>query len=219
MSPVHASRSAVPEELTRSASDFQGKLSFNRLLYTRREAEAAIAGLPRQEVFEALDFEASRVTAVSGKLTRYRTVHFATHGLVNNEHPDLSGLVLSLVDRHGEAQNGFLQLRDIYNLDLPVDTVVLSACNTALGKETDGEGVIGITRGFMYAGASRVVSTLWSVSDSATADLMRFFYSAMHQQGLGPPAALRFAQIQMSKSGTWHSPRYWAGFEIQGDWQ
>ena len=125
----------------------------------------------------ALDFRASRATAMNPDLSHYRIIHFATHGLVNSEHPELSGLVLSLVDKDGKPQNGFLQLQDIYNLNLPADLVVLSACETALGKEISGEGLIGLTRGFMYAGASRVVASLWKVSDVATAKLMAEFLS------------------------------------------
>jgi CHAT domain-containing protein len=156
---------------------------------------------------------------MSPELSQYRIVHFATHGLLNSEHPELSGLVFSLVDKNGKPQDGFLQLQDIYNLNLPADLVVLSACETALGKEINGEGLIGLTRGFMYAGASRVVASLWKVSDVATARLMAYFYSAMEKDGLPPAAALRAAQIQMWKQKRWSAPYYWAGFQIQGEWK
>src|SRR5207249_9688356 len=104
----------------------------------------------------ARDFEASRATAMSPELAQYRIIHFATHGLLNSEHPALSGLVLSLVDTNGMPQDGFLRLQDIYNLNLPADLVVLSACKTGLGKDIKGEGLVGLTRGFMYAGAASV---------------------------------------------------------------
>jgi CHAT domain-containing protein len=146
-------------------------------------------------------------------------VHFATHGILNNKHPELSGLILSLVNKHGGAQDGFLKLQDIYNLKLPVELVVLSGCETGLGEEIRGEGLIGLTRGFMYAGASRVVASLWSVSDIATAHLMADFYKAMERDRMTPAAALRAAQIRMWRQKQWSSPYYWAAFQIQGEWQ
>src|SRR5262249_23200712 len=130
-----------------------------------------------------------------------------------------SGLVFSLVDRRGHPQNGFLSLEDIYSLDLPVDMVVLSACDTALGKEISGEGLIGLTRGFLYAGAGRVLASLWSVDDEVTAELMTGLYKAMEQDKLTPSGALRSAQTQIRKDDRWRSPYYWAGFQIQGEWQ
>jgi CHAT domain-containing protein len=171
------------------------------------------------EAIEALDFEASRETALSHKLGQYRIVHFATHGLLDNEHPELSGLVLSLVGPNGKPQDGFLDLEDVYNLTLPSDLVVLSACETGLGKELNGEGLIGLTRGFMYAGASRVVASLWQVDDAATAELMGAFYKAMLKDHLRPAAALRQAQIQLMKQKRWRDPYYWAAFTLQGEWR
>jgi CHAT domain-containing protein len=146
-------------------------------------------------------------------------VHFATHGLLNNEHPELSGVVLSLFDREGRPQDGFLRLHDIYNLNLPVDLVVLSACNTGLGRDVRGEGLVGLTRGFMYAGAAGVVASLWKVDDEATAELMRHFYEALFERGLSPSAALRDAQVAMWRQKRWHAPYYWAAFTIQGQYR
>jgi CHAT domain-containing protein len=157
--------------------------------------------------------------ATSGALARYRIVHFATHGLLNSEHPELSGLVLSLIDDNGKIRDGFLRMHEIYNLRLPADVVVLSACQTALGKEVKGEGLVGLTRGFMYAGAQRVVASLWQVDDLATAELMKHFYRGMLQENMRPAEALRAAQIEMSKHGRWSAPYYWAGFVIQGEWR
>ena len=167
----------------------------------------------------ALDFAANRETAISGQLAQYRIVHFATHGLLNNVHPELSGIVLSLVDEAGRPQNGFVRLHEVYNLKLPAELVVLSGCRTALGKEVKGEGLIGLTRGFMYAGAPRVVVSLWPVSDKGTAELMKRFYQGMLGKGLRPAAALRAAQIAMWKSKWWDAPYYWAGFVLQGEWR
>jgi CHAT domain-containing protein len=189
-----------------------------RLQASREEADAIMSVTPWRSGFQAMGFEASRATVMKADLGNYRIVHFATHGLLNNEHPELSGIVLSLFDRTGQSQDGFLRLHDIYNLKLPVDLVVLSACNTGLGKDVKGEGLIGLTRGFMYAGASSVVASLWKVDDEATAELMRLFYGYMLRDGLSPAAALRKAQVTMSQQKRWQSPYYWAGFVIQGQY-
>jgi CHAT domain-containing protein/tetratricopeptide (TPR) repeat protein len=190
-----------------------------RLRFSRQEADeiARLAGDKRN--LKALDFSANRAVATDARLSDYRIVHFATHGLINNQHPDLSGIVLSLVDEQGRPQNGFLRLYDIYNLKLNADLVVLSACQTALGKEIKGEGLVGLTRGFMYAGAPRVVASFWRIDDRATADIMRRFYEAMLKDGLPPAAALRAAQVSMLNDKRWQSPHFWAAFTLQGEWQ
>jgi len=166
----------------------------------------------------ALDFNASRELAMAKDLSNYRYIHFATHGLLNGEHPELSGILLSMVDEHGRPQNGFLKLTEIYSLNLNADLVVLSACQTALGKNIKGEGLVGLTRGFMYAGAARVIASLWKVDDAATAALMGELYKEMFTNGKRPVAALRDAQITISRKKRWQSPYYWAGFVLQGEW-
>jgi CHAT domain-containing protein len=193
--------------------------TIQRLPSTRREAMAIAALVPARQRKTSLDFEANRTTALSGALSEYRIIHFATHGLLDSQRPELSGLVLSLVDRNGRPQDGFLQVHEIYNLKLPADLVVLSACQTALGKDVKGEGLVGVTRGFMYAGAARVVSSLWEVDSRATAELMHRFYREMLRNKLPPAAALRAAQLSMSRDLHWHSPYYWAGFIIQGEYR
>jgi len=193
---------------------------FGRLLNTRREAAAISALVPEQERMQALDFKASRTTALRPELGEYRIVHIATHGMLNNIHPELSGLVLSLVDPAGQQQDGFLRLQDIYNLKLSADLVVLSACQTGLGKEIKGEGLIGLTRGFMYAGAPRIVASLWKVDDRATSELMKRFYQGMLGPGrLRPAGALRQAQLSIWKEKQWREPYYWAAFVLQGEWK
>ena len=127
----------------------------------------------------ALDFNASREMAMSNAPRDYRVVHFASHAIINEVHPELSGLVLSMVDKRGKARDGYLRVEDIYNMKLSADLVVLSASRTGLGKDVRGEGLVGLTRGFMYAGAPRVVMSLWKVNDQATADLMSKFYRHM----------------------------------------
>jgi len=217
---------SLPEserQLTRSLAELDlsrdGKLGLPRLLFSRREAAAILAFTPKGQGTEALDFAANRRLAMSGNLTQYRIVHFATHALVDNDHPELSGLVLSLVDEHGNPQQGFLDLQDIYNLDLGADLVVLSACETALGKQIDGEGMMGLTRGFMYAGAPRVVGTLWQVQDFATAKFMTIFYEAMQRKQLSPAQALREAQLALWRDKQSSAPYYWAAFTLQGEWK
>ena len=124
-----------------------------------------------------------------------------------------------MVDRQGQPQDGFMQAQDVYNLKLNADLVVLSACQTALGKEVEGEGLIGLTRGFMYAGAPRVLASLWRVSDLATMDLMRRFYGAILTKGLPAAAALRDAQAAVRAEKQRAAPYYWAGFTLQGEWK
>jgi CHAT domain-containing protein len=117
------------------------------------------------------------------------------------------------------AKEGFLRLDDIYNLNLTADMVVLSACNTALGKDVRGEGIVGLVHGFMYAGTSRVVASLWKVDDDATAELMVRFYQEIFHTQQSPAAALRTAQLVMWQQRRWHAPYYWAAFVLQGDYE
>jgi CHAT domain-containing protein/tetratricopeptide (TPR) repeat protein len=219
-----APRGPQEEEATvRSAiRDFvgiAGAAGITRLRHTSDEAEAIISLAPSGQGLMATGFEASRETAMSPQLKQYQIVHFATHGLVNSEHPELSGVILSLVNKQGGQADGFLQLHDIYNLDLPAELVVLSACDTGLGEDIKGEGLVGLTRAFLYAGSMSVVASLWKVDDTATAELMRHFYEAMLKDGLPPAAALRFAKEAMRRQKRWRAPYYWAGFIIQGEYR
>lgn len=194
-------------------------LRIPRLPGTRDEAKQILALVPVAQARQALDFAASRPTATSGDLSQYRYVHFATHGLLDSAHPELSGIVLSMIDEQGNPQDGFLRAHEIFNLKLPAELIVLSACETGLGKEVQGEGLVGLTRGFMYAGAPRVVVSLWSVNDLATAELMARFYRGMLKDKLPPAAALRAAQISLMNEKRWESPFYWAAFTLQGEWR
>ena len=195
------------------------RLVIRRLPFTRQEADALISLTPKNSSFKAIDFQANRTNVLNGDLSQYKYVHFATHGVMDAQRPGLSSLVLSTVDADGKPQNGFLRANDIYNMKLPAELVVLSACQTGLGKEVKGEGLIGLTRGFMYAGAKRVVVSLWSVNDKATSDLMTNFYRGMLKGNERPAAALRAAQIEMWKQKKWQSPYYWAAFTMQGEWR
>ncbi|WP_199247179.1 CHAT domain-containing tetratricopeptide repeat protein [[Phormidium] sp. ETS-05] len=205
----------VPLQTAARNIGFDGPIS--RLPYTSNEASQIFRLVPENQRFGALGFAATREKATSPELAQYRIIHFATHGFLLDSNPELSGLVLSLVDAQGSPVDGFLRLPEIYNLKLAADLVVLSACQTGLGKEIEGEGLIGLTRGFMYAGVPQVGVSLWSVDDEATSILMSKFYEGMLEEGLSPPAALRAAQIAIWQQQQWQSPYFWASFLLQGE--
>jgi CHAT domain-containing protein/Tfp pilus assembly protein PilF len=188
-----------------------------RLPYTREEANAILKLAPDDSLC-ALDFKASRSLAMDQSLAQYRYLHFALHGTFDNKRPENSGLLFSTVDEYGQPKNGLLTVKDVYNLKLPVELVVLSACQTGLGREIRGEGLVGLTRGFMHAGARRVVASLWNVNDAATSALMKEFYQRIL---LGneptPREALRRAQIAVWRETKWQAPYFWAAFVLQGE--
>ncbi len=207
------------EHVPANASANSGQLSIPRLPFTRWEADQILAVARRGSNLKALDFRANREIATSGELSKYRYVHFATHGYLDTTRAGLSAIVLSLYDEQGKPQDGFLRTHDVYNLKLPAELVVLSACETGLGKDVQGEGLEGLTRGFMYAGARRVIVSLWNVNDQATASLMQHLYAGMLRNNKTPAAALRSAQVEMLRTPQWQSPYYWAPFVIQGEWK
>lgn len=195
------------------------ELNLSPLPSTLHEADMIVEAAPWGATRVATGFEANKTVAMSAEFGRYKIIHFATHGIINNEHPMLSGVVLTLVDQTGNAQSGFLRLPDIYKLNLSADLVVLSACKSALGKQINGEGFVGLTRGFMYAGSRSVLASLWKVDDEATAELMAHFYRAMLKEGLPPAAALQKAKQAMQANPKWHHPFYWAAFVLQGEYR
>jgi CHAT domain-containing protein/tetratricopeptide (TPR) repeat protein len=203
-------------DLRRSAEDL-GLRGFRRLPESGREAAALLELVPRSKSLEAVGFAANREVVLSGALSHYRVVHFATHGLIHPYHPELSGLVLSLVDERGRPRNGFLRAYEFQKLGLSADLVVLSACRTALGQEVPGEGVVGMTRGLIEV--PRLVVSLWSVEDRSTAELMGRFYQRMLQDRFTPSAALREAQLSMLREPEWSHPYQWAPFLFQGEWR
>ncbi len=216
--PVPDHPSATPAKF----SNLRGE-RFERLPFTAREAEAIVDLLPHSRtdgsVLLVTGFEANRALVVDGHLADFRYLHFATHGIVDSQFPERSALVLSLRNRKGAPHDGFVRLADLFRLRLKADLVVLSACRTALGEAIAGEGQLSLTRGFLYAGASRVMSSLWAVQDKATRTLMTQFYSPLITEGARPAEALRHAQLSLWRSPRYQSPYYWAGFELQGDWQ
>ncbi len=209
-------RSAVREIET--DGDSFNPADLEPLFYTQREL-ANLREVGGAETFVATGFEASREKLESADLTKYAILHFATHGILDPKRPENSGIFLSMVNRDGQPQNGFIGLQDIYGLRAPVNLVVLSACRTGLGKEVRGEGLIGLTRGFMYAGASSIMASLWKVDDEATAELMKRFYINMLQRGMTPAAALGAAQNSIRQEPQWRAPYYWAAFTMQGEYR
>jgi hypothetical protein len=209
----------LPAELSRSTRDV-GLGQLDRLPYTREEADA-ILGLVKKEkgtAFSALDFDATRDLFTSGTLRGYHVVHIATHGLLDSRQPELSGIVFSMVDPTGAPRDGFLRLHEIDDLDLGAGLVVLSACDTGVGKEVRGEGLMGVTSGFLAAGVPQLVVSLWEVGDRSTAELMKRFYDQLLEGGHPPAEALRRAQLSMLAEPAWSQPRQWAGFVFLGDY-
>lgn len=190
-----------------------------RLPQTRREAEAIAGLLPLDRRLLALGAEARRSRLLGGGLHGYDVLHLATHGFFEPTNPALSGLVLSRLDEGGAPLEGFLSLHDVAELELSAELVVLSGCRTALGREIRGEGLVGLTRGFMYAGVPRVVASLWQVRDEATAELMVRFYRGLLVEGQAPAAALRAAQLSLRQERRWRDPFYWGAFVLQGSWR
>ena len=210
-----------PNSLTRAILDTGGRQYIARLPASRDEAEA-IAGIFQSHNSEgvqlALDFDASRDHLLKTGLSQFQLIHFATHGVVDAEHPELSGLILSLVDVRGSKQDGYLRIGDIYQLKLAADLAVLSSCESAMGKNMESEGIIGLPRAFLYAGAKSVIASSWKVDDEATARLMSALYTRI-RNGEGPGSALRGAQLEMVRNPRFSKPYYWAAFSVQGEYR
>src|SRR5215208_2839283 len=223
-SEVMAAQTDKPESWGRAwrdiemTADFIDPSSIQPLIYSKFELRnlREIAG---PESLVARGFNASRQVLQNTDLSKYAILHFATHGVLNPNSPENSGFFLSMVDTAGQSQDGFISMQDVYSLHAPVDLVVLSACRTGLGKDVRGEGLIGLTRGFMHAGASSVVASLWKVDDEATAELMKHFYVNMLQKGMRPAEALRVAQNTLRQNPHWQSPHFWASFTLQGEFK
>jgi CHAT domain-containing protein len=215
-SPKPKQANGTDLEASRSNEGPKGR-EFPRLFNAKRELRA-IGDLVGDEASFFVEYDATRANLLKVDFSQFRILHVVTHGRLDDDQPEQSGLFLSLVDENDRQLNGFVGLADIYKMHAPVDLVVLSACHTALGENVRGEGLIGLTRGFMYAGASSVVASLWKVDDAATAELMKHFYGHLLRDGMTPPAALRAAQNKIRAQPKWKSPYYWAGFTFQGNY-
>ena len=211
--------SRLGEEARSAAPDLPRADGLRRLPESRREAEAILGLVPEGMKLALLGFDANRQKALSSLLHQYRYLHFGTHGIVDPRQPELSGLLLSRLDSQGRSQEGLLRFYEIYKMDLPVELVTLGSCRSAVGPRVRGEGLIGVTRSFLYAGASRVVGSLWDVDDKATAELTIRLYRGILREGKPPAVALQDAQVSMMQEEAWSSPYYWAGFVLQGEWR
>jgi CHAT domain-containing protein/tetratricopeptide (TPR) repeat protein len=217
--PRLANMSAASEEQgVDGVLSARSNLPLSRMPWTGREASAIAELVPATQRWVATGLDASFQAVTDADLDDYRILHFATHGIVDASYPDLSALVLSQFDRLGVPQRGLLELHDIYGLRLNAELVVLSACDTALGREVRAEGLLGLVQGFMSAGARGVVATLWPVADRATAELMTAFYDEL-LSGLPAADALRRAQQQIAQRPQWRDPFFWAAFNFIGDWR
>ena len=203
--------------LKRSAKSLN-RTGWNRLPNTEIEAQEILKLVSDKSSLQAFNFDANYNWATSKNLNQYQILHFATHGFVNPDQPELSGIVLSLVNKDGKQVAGHLRLADLFEQDYPAELIVLSACQTGLGKNVSGEGLVGLTRGLMYAGAARVALSLWNVSDEGTSVLMQEFYKQMLQENKNPTQALRAAQRKLWANPDWRNPYYWAAFTLQGEW-
>jgi CHAT domain-containing protein len=154
--------------------------------------------------------------ALKARKGRLRAVHYACHGLVDPEHPGLCALALT----PAAPDDGFLSATEVLRTEIPADLVVLSACETGRGRIFDGEGILGLTRAFMYAGSPRVLCSLWKVDDEATGALMTKFYALWNpkdgSKGLAPAAALRAAQEHVRSQEKWKHPYFWAAWVLWG---
>jgi CHAT domain-containing protein len=197
-------------------SELERGFDLTNLPYTRTEVSNIRSLFPvaRRQIY--LGSEAREEKVKAEKLDDYRYVHFAAHGYIDEQHPRRSGIVLSL--NGNEKEDGFLQMHEIMRLKLNADLVTLSACRTGVGTLFRGEGVLGLSRAFFYAGAASVVVSLWNVNDAATAELMKSFYQNLGR-GMPKDEALRQAKLALLKSPqrTWHHPYYWAPFVLVGE--
>jgi CHAT domain-containing protein len=206
----------VAEQIARSRGGRD--LDLNRLPFTATEAQGILKLVPdATDRTSAFGFDASYDWITDPKISQYRYLHLATHGFFDSDNPALSSIILSSFDAQGRDRKAYLRFPDLFNLNLPAELVVLSACETGLGNDVPGEGLVGMTRGLMYAGALRVAVSLWSVDDQATSDLMQDFYKNLWQSPQSHAAALRQAQLKLHQQGK--APYYWAAFTLQGEWR
>jgi CHAT domain-containing protein len=215
---VQSATSSLSSALAATNHDPPETRAFARLIHASEEADAIAAKAPTGTTLVAKGFDANRETAMSSELSQYQILHFATHSFVDSEQPESSGIVLTMMDRNGVRMDGLMLLHDIYNLGLSSELTVLSACQTALGKDVNGEGLVGLNHSFLSAGSKSVIASLWKVDDQATAVLMAEFYDAMFQKGMSPATALRSAKLKMMRDPRRSAPFYWAGFVLQGEY-
>jgi CHAT domain-containing protein len=203
------------QETLRSVFEESGRWELRPLVESAREV-SGIAKLYGPDKVAVYLRETAKEENVKGNesLSTARRIHFATHGVMSERQPQYSGLVLTLDE--DPQEDGLLQVYEIFNLKLNAELVVLSACKTGLGKEVKGEGLIGLTRAFMYAGAPSVVVSLWQVADRSTAEMMVKFYEQL-DRAEDKAEALRQAKLAMIQAGRYAHPFYWAPFILVGE--
>jgi len=216
-STLPKNRETAPTATLEILTEVRRGLSLDPIPSTRKEVESIAALYPHSRVYLGPEATEERAKSVGPQA---RLLHFACHGLLNERFPLDSALALTIPEHPTAGQdNGLLQAWEILeSVRLDADLVTLSACDTALGQEMGGEGLIGLTRAFQYAGARSVLASLWSVSDISTADLMRRFYSHL-RAGKGKDEALQAAQSALIRSPEFSHPYYWAAFQLVGDWK
>ncbi|HEX9961271.1 MAG TPA: CHAT domain-containing protein, partial [Pyrinomonadaceae bacterium] len=190
-----------------------------RLPFTKREGRKILETIPDRQGLLLTGFDAGINALTNPEIKNYQIIHFATHSIVNNEIPELSGIHLSNFKQNRLPANGLLRLQDIYNLNLNSELVILSSCSTSLGKNVEGEGIMSLSRGFMFAGAKSVIASLWKVDDEATAELMKHFYESLARTENSPSKALQIAKLKMAGQRKWRHPYFWAGFVLQGEYK
>lgn len=213
---------ATPASTTTPGASTDAEPPLRRLERSRREAEELLelahrAGADPRRTLLATGFDARRERVLDGLLGGFRYVHLATHGVVDPRHPERTGVVLSRVDRLGRPLPALLRPTDVAALDLDAELVVLSACESALGEEVRGEGLVGFSQSFLDAGAAALAVSLWPVSDQMTAELMALFYRGLLLEELSPAAALRAAQRELRRRPRREAEYAWAGFVLVGD--
>ncbi len=213
----HSGKDAKSASLT-SANNVERGFDYRQLPYTRTEVNEIASLFPSVERTVYLGTEAREQKVKTASLDKYRYLHFAAHAMIDEDHPKRSGVVLS--SESNSKEDGTLQMSEVMRLKLNADLVTLSACRTGIGKLLTGEGVIGLTRAFLYAGASSVVVSLWNVNDTATATLMKAFYGNL-KKGLPKDEALRQAKLELIKGQkrVWRQPYFWAPFVLIGERQ
>jgi WD40 repeat protein/CHAT domain-containing protein/tetratricopeptide (TPR) repeat protein len=193
--------------------------ALNRLFGTRLEANSLLDLISKDSSTVAFDFDANDDWMTKTPLNQYRYIHLATHGFVDGDRPELSSIIFSAFNKQGTPRKAFFRLPELFNLNLSAQMVTLSACQTGLGTNQPGEGLVGMTRGLMYAGAERVTVSLWNVPDQETAQLMEQFYQNLWLNKSSHVESLRSAQLKMWQQGQGKHPYYWAAFGLQGEWR
>jgi len=213
-----AGNDAEPDSAATDKFRFVESLNnLQRLQGSGLEASAILDSVNSSRTDSFSGFAATRRKLLGVRLSDYKIIHFATHAFTDEQRPELSGIVLSRYDERGRPEDEFVRLNDIYGFKLNADLVVLSACETAKGKEVKGEGLISLNNAFLQAGVRSVLATTWKVEDGASLQIMKEFYRGMAGDALTPSQALRKAQIKLWNNPQYRSPFYWAAFTLQGD--